>query len=222
MTKIVLNKPLIISFYGYPGSGKTFLANQLKEHLHAAYLNSEKIRYELFEKPKYDIQENNVIKHLMDYMSEEFITSGLSVIYDVASYTKKDRILVNRVAKNTGAEHLTIWLQIDQETAYYRCQLRDKKQNNLVNSRPLSEKQFNEILASMQNPTEKENYLVTSGKHVFSTQFAALTKKLNDLRVINIEDASKHIAKPNLVNRIPNPYLAGRVNMDRRRNIIIR
>ena len=222
MNKIVANTPLLINLYGYPGSGKSHLAKQLNGSLQSAYLDSEKIRFELFEKPKYDTQEDNVIKHLMSYMSEEFIAAGLSVIYDSATHKYSDRKYVNNLAKKTKAIPLTIWLQIDSATAFYRCQQRDKRKTDDKYSRTINQDDFDDTVKSMQNPTERENYLVISGKHVFNTQFAAITKKLNDLRVINIEDASKSIAKPNLVNRIPNPNLSGRVNLDRRRNILIR
>src|SRR5579871_1226190 len=82
MTKLVPNKPFFLMLYGYPGSGKTYFARQFCEAVQAAHLQSDRIRGELFEKPRYDKQENAITTQLIDYMSEEFLAAGLSVVYD--------------------------------------------------------------------------------------------------------------------------------------------
>jgi hypothetical protein len=74
----------------------------------------------------------------------------------------------------------------------------------------------------MQNPDTIEDYVVVSGKHEFSTQLNAVLKKLNDLSVIRMDDVTgSGVAKPELMNLVPNPA-AGRVDYNRRRNIMIR
>jgi predicted kinase len=85
MNKLELTKPTLILLYGFPGAGKTFLARQLCEDLHAAHVQADRIRYELFEEPRYDDQENEIVDHLMRYMTEEFLAAGLSVVYDMNS-----------------------------------------------------------------------------------------------------------------------------------------
>ena len=82
MNKVVPTKPLLIMLYGYPGSGKSYVARQLSNHLQAAHVQGDRIRFELFEQPRFDKQENAVVTQLMDYMTEEFLNSGISVIYD--------------------------------------------------------------------------------------------------------------------------------------------
>ena len=83
MAKIYPTKPFLLLFYGYPGAGKTYFARQFCETVQAAHLQSDRIRGELFEEPRYDKQENGIVNHLMDYMAEEFLSAGLSVAYDV-------------------------------------------------------------------------------------------------------------------------------------------
>jgi hypothetical protein len=73
----------------------------------------------------------------------------------------------------------------------------------------------------MQNPTMAEDYVVISGKHVFNTQLSAIMKKLNDMNIIHLDEMNTGVAKPGLVNRVPN-LQSGRVDLGRRRNIMIR
>ena len=83
MSKVEPTKPLLILLYGYPGAGKTYFARQLALQFQAAHVYGDRIRGDLFEHPRYDKEENDVVMQLMNYMTGEFISAGLSVIYDV-------------------------------------------------------------------------------------------------------------------------------------------
>src|SRR6185295_18420026 len=122
MSKVAPTKPLLILMYGYPGAGKTFFARQLSEHFQAAHLHSERIRGELFERPHYDKEENDVITQLMDYMTGEFLSAGLSVIYDGNSLRANQRRILRDMARKYRAQPVLIWLQIDTESAFARTQ----------------------------------------------------------------------------------------------------
>src|SRR5688572_25518988 len=99
MPKVVPNKPLLIMLYGYPGSGKTFFSRQLTEQLQAAHVHGDRIRGELFEKPRYDKEENDVIEQLMDYMTGEFLAAGLSVVYDINAMRNSQRRTLRDLAR---------------------------------------------------------------------------------------------------------------------------
>jgi hypothetical protein len=75
-------------------------------------------------------------------------------------------------------------------------------------------------MSGMQNPQTGEEYLVISGKHTFVTQKNAVVNKLYHMGLINSDAMQHSVAKPGLVNLVPNPN-AGRVDMSRR-NIVIR
>src|ERR1700759_5258870 len=91
MAKICPDKPFLLLFYGFPGSGKTYFARQFCDNVQAAHLQADRVRGELFESPRYDKQENDVVVQLMDYMTEEFLSAGLSVAYDVNAVRLKQR-----------------------------------------------------------------------------------------------------------------------------------
>ena len=74
MSKLQPSSPLLIMVYGYPGSGKSFFARELTNHVQAAHIQDDRIRAELFDKPNYSKQENQFVSQFMNYMTEEFIS----------------------------------------------------------------------------------------------------------------------------------------------------
>ena len=214
MNKVILNKPVLICLYGYPGSGKSFLARNLISSIQMINVNAERVRNELFERPRYDAQENAVIAHLMNYMSEEFLNSGVGVVYDANVTRMAQRRRLRELAKKSHAEYLLVWLQIDVDSAFARTQQRDRRTNDDRYAEPQTRTTFDQKLTDMQNP-QNENYLVLSGKHSFAWQKGAILNKLYQMGVASTGDLQGSMAKPGLVNLVPNPN-AGRVDLSRR------
>jgi predicted kinase len=218
MSKIILAKPAIICLYGYPGSGKTYVARSLAEEIQLAHVSSDRIRSELFQSPRYDAQENAIVTHLMDYMSEEFLSSGVAIVYDANALRVAQRRRLRELAKKHRAAYMLIWLQVDLETAFLRTQQRDRRTADDRYSEPQTKSTFDRQVSGMQNP-EGEDYLVISGKHTFATQKNSIINRLYQLGLIGSDAVQHRIAKPDLVNLIPNSQ-GGRVDLSRR-NIAI-
>lgn len=220
MSKPSFTRPTFILLYGFPGAGKSFFARQLSESLGAAHVHGDRIRSELFEQPRYDARENEVVSHLMEYMAEEFLNAGISVIYDVNAMRLSQRRELRDLARKHKAQPLLVWLQIDVESAFARVAKRDRRRMDDRYSAPMDRTTFEQVAGRMQNPTQTEEYIVISGKHTFKTQQHMVLKKMYDAGLINMLRTDSTIAMPELVNKIPNP-LAGRVDSTRR-NIMIR
>ena len=206
--------------FGFPGAGKTYFARQLCEELQAAHVQGDRIRYELFNKPRYDRQEDEIVAHLMDYMSEEFLQAGISVVYDVNAMRGRHRRKLRELAQRNKAQTVLVWFQLDIESAYDRVAKRDRRKIDDKYSIPLDRTTFESVIGSMQNPAPTEDYMVVSGKRTFHTQRSAVIKKLYDMGLLQADQTTAGIAKPNLVNLIPNSS-GGRVDPSRR-NITIR
>lgn len=220
MSKISANKPVLIMLYGYPGAGKTHFARQLSDAFSAAHVHGDRIRGELFTEPRFDKQENELVNHLMLYMTEEFLGAGMSVIFDANASRLSMRRELRNIARKAKAEPLLIWLQIDSDSAYARLSNRDRRRSDDKYATPYSPETFQTHLQSMQNP-KNEDYAVISGKHTFNTQRSAIIKKLYEMGVIGTNPASASVVKPGLVNLVPNQLRGGRVD-NTRRNILIR
>jgi predicted kinase len=221
MAKTIPKQPLLLMLYGFPGAGKTFFARQFCEHIQAAHLEADRIRSELFEKPRYDKQENDVIAQLMNYMAGEFFAAGISVVYDANAMRLSQRHTLRELARKHKAQPLLVWFQMDSESAYLRNSKRDHRYNDDKYAAGHDQKTFEAIAGSMQNPTPSEDFVVVSGKHTFNAQFGAVVRRMRDLGIIT-PTSNAPAVKPGLVNLVPQPNLyAGRVD-NSRRNISIR
>lgn len=214
-----MSKPILIALYGFPGAGKSYVARNLTSELHLAHVSADRIRSELFENPRYDAQENAIINHLMDYMAEEFLNNGISVVYDANASRVAARRKLRELGHRHKAEFMLVWLQIDHDSAFARTQQRDRRTQDDRFAQPHTQASFNEYLSSMQNP-QGEQYLVISGKHSFVTQKNAVINKLYSDGLVSADIVQHTVTKPELINLVPNPHI-GRVDFSRR-NINIR
>ena len=215
MGKLQPAKPLLIMLYGMPGSGKTFFARQLREHLNAAHLQGDRIRDELFENPTYTKEENHIVASLMTYMTSEFLQAGISVVFDTNAMRLSQRRALRNLAIKAGTQSMLLWIQIDPDSAFKRASHRDRRKQDDHYAQEMEPAVFRELLSGMQNPEITEHYLVLSGKHVFNTQKNALVRYLVEKRLVNLDETAHQLGKPGLVNIVPNPA-AGRVDLSRR------
>ena len=220
MGKVIPSQPLFIMLYGYPGAKKTYVSRQLCEHLLAAHLEGDRIRSELFDNPAYTKQENNIVDHLMNYMAGEFLAAGVSVVYDTNAMRVAQRRALRDMARAAGAIPLIVWFQMDPETAFMRNKARDPKKMDDRYAPIYDTAQFQTMMNYMQNPEPIDDYVVVSGRHIFPTQLSAIMKKLYAMKAIKTQDSTQGLAKPGLVNLIPNP--PGQRPTGGRRNIVLR
>jgi predicted kinase len=218
--KILPTKPFLLLFYGFPGSGKTYFARQFCDQVQAAHIQTDRIRLELFNEPRYDKQENDVVMQITNYMTEEFLSAGLSVAYDANAMRAKQRVELRNLAHRCHAKPLLVWFQMDPDTAFARNVKRDRRRADDKYAAQWDRTTFESVIAHMQNPTNAEDYVVVSGKHLFNMQQSAVVGKLREAGVLSQDDASSQMIKPGLVNLIPNAH-QGRVDLTRR-NISIR
>jgi len=202
--------------YGFPGAGKTYFARQLSDSLKAVHVSGDRIRGELFEQPRYDKEENQVVEHLTNYMAEEFLNAGVSVVYDMNMARGAQRRALRDLADRVHAKPILLWFQVDHDTAFGRIMKRDKRRIDDKFARPFDRTGFDSYITGMQNPKQAEDFVVLSGKHSFPMQRSTLIRRLYDLNLISAETTSSNVTKPGMVNLVPT-----RVDLERR-NIRIR
>lgn len=216
--KIYPNKPFVILLYGFPGSGKTTFARQLAEEISVAHVQHDRLTTELYGN---NTPENAKLgRNAVNYMTREFLRAGVSVIYDADVHRMSERRVMRDMVRKFKATPILIWLQIDAETAYGRTQKRDRRKAEDHFAKDYTVESFQNLLRRMQNPDNEEDFTVISGKHTFHTQRAAVKKKFYEAGVLTPNQLSQNMAKPGLVNLVPQT-LGGRADISRR-NINIR
>ena len=209
----------MIYLYGFPCSGKSYLGRNLAKELQAAYINTDRLRGQLFNRPRYDEHENATVDFLIKYLAKEFLGVGVSVIYDGDLSKLTQRREVRELARTEKAESLLIWLQIDADSAFTRTQQRDRRTTDDKYATVQTRQSFNSQIAKMQNHRD-EDYIVISGKHAFATQRSSIINRLYQLGLVAGGSLQHKVAKPELVNLVPGIYTD---QMDlSRRNIPIR
>jgi predicted kinase len=216
MSKSKLKQPVLIYLYGIPGSGKSMLAHNLANELGMVVVSADRLRYELFDEPRHDKTEIQIISQLMNYMTEEFLRAGISVVYDMSVSRMSERKELRELAKKCHAKDMFVWIQVDIDTAWARGKKRDKRKAEDKYAYDLTPDQFKQYVRIMQNPTN-EPYVVLSGKHQFNSHKNIIYRKLLEMNVLNSEEAAHKVAKPELVNLVSRAQAqAGRVDYSRR------
>ena len=210
-----LAKPTLFLMYGFPGSGKTYFARQMCDELQAAHVSGDRIRGELFEEPRYDKAEDRIVTQLMQYMTEEFLNAGVSVVFDTNAMRIAQRRALRDLARKSKADTVLIWFQVDADTSYQRNTKRDRRKADDKYAQSLDRGSFDKIAQGMQNPTATEDYIVVSGKHTYQSQRGAVIRKLYATGLLQADQTQAALPKPNLVNLVPSPF-AGRVDPSRR------
>ena len=218
VSKISPNKPFVIFLYGFPGAGKTAFARQLAEEVNLAHLQQDKLSHELYNQNT--SKTDGASRNAMNYMCREFLRAGVSVIYDTNVHRMGERRTLRDEVRKIKATPVLIWLQVDPESAYLRGQIRDRRKADDHYAKDYSPEDYEAILNRMQNP-DNEDYVVISGKHTYHTQRATVFKKFYELGILTPTQLSQNIAKPGLVNLIPQNNSGGRADISRR-NISIR
>lgn len=219
MDKIVPSQPVLVLLYGFPGAGKTYFARQFSEAIQIAHLEQDRIRYELFQQPRFSKQENAALGRIQEYMANEFLNAGISVILDMNAMRISQRRALREMARRSKAATLVVWFQIDPDTAFIRNHKRDRRKNDDRFAVGYDENAFRQLASYMQHPEPTEDFVVVSGKHSFAGQMSTVIKKLADMRVIKTTAAAHKMIRPELVNLVPPPPAPGRPH---RRNIVLR
>ena len=149
-----MEKPILFTTLGYPGSGKTFFARRFAKDLGLFHLNSDKLRLEIFPEPSYDDTENSVVFRMMDYIADELLRRGVSVIYDANSTKRIYRKRLQRIAKKRKAGYLLLWFQAPVETAINRVRKRSELKSEIMKRyhRAISDSVLFQIKAEEEQP----------------------------------------------------------------------
>jgi len=177
MESLALTHPTLILIIGIPGAGKSFFAQKFSDMFGAPVVSADRIRYELFAKPQYNADEDDLIGRLALYQIEELLKSKRSFVVDGGGTTKVERTQLAERARQAGYELLTIWVQTHETTAKSRALKRSPRRQGDKYNTSLTAEQFGKLCRRFTAPS-REDYMVISGMHTYSTQAKAVLRRL--------------------------------------------
>ncbi len=178
MKNLTLAHPTLIVMVGVPGAGKSFFARQFAEAHDLACISADRLRFELFNDPRFTPNEQEVVMRITNYMTDEFLASGASFILDSTfANARTQRMNIERRARAKGYKTLFIWTQVDDTTAKLRSFKRNNKKRDDQYNANMPEPAFTALAKQLTAPSS-EQFVVISGKHTFPAQHKAVLRKL--------------------------------------------
>ncbi len=181
-----MSKPLLIAFIGFPGSGKTYFSTRLAKRLPAVTLNSDALRLAMFESLE-RIEEIRAtdkprlytdVFGAMDYATRQALQSGVSVIYDAQMAKRRDRRNIEKLAAETGAIPVLVWMKTGRDEAIKRGQEREIRDDSHRYSEEKITMLVDRFASTTDLPEPGENSVEISGEVPFDEQFESFTQQL--------------------------------------------
>lgn len=185
-----MNRPLIIVFLGFPGSGKTYFARQLAKELGAVTLNSDALRLSMFgslEKIE-DIRKKqrsrlyDDVFGAMDYAARQVLFAGYSVIYDAQQSKRENRRGIEKIADEAGATPVLVWMKTSREVALRRGQERQAADDSHQYDAEKMAYLIDRFDTVTDLPEPDENVIEISGEVPFEEQYDIFAKGVEALR----------------------------------------
>ncbi len=212
MKSLSCSRPLLILVIGLPGAGKSFFAKQFSETFSAPLVFVDKIRFEIFDSPKFSLQEYGLLKRLAEQQLTELVKTKSTIIIDGICNTQQDRSQLRQLAAHFGYDTLTVWVQTDEPTAKRRATARSQKRPGDEFNQSISPEIFASICKRFFAPI-RENYVVISGKHTYGTQAKAVLKKLAEPRTKAADRAYAKESQQNRANASSRPMPKAKRNL---------
>lgn len=174
----------IFATLGYPGSGKTYFAEQWCGDFNFLHLNSDRTRIEIFEQPKHTPFEHRATFNVMNYMAEEALSRGVSVVYDTNSAKRVHRERLRQLAARHGARYLLLWFQTPLELALTRIQTRGSTPEEQAKKfyQPVDPEHLYRIRGKEEFPEEDEPHVILSGEDHYEVQKTRVLSKIEEKR----------------------------------------
>ncbi len=163
---------MIVIVFGLPGSGKSYFASRLAELINAEYLNSDRLRKEMFQHRTYSDKEKESVYNKMLEKMQSATAQKKSLVLDATFHKRETRKLFIDKIKEGDIYFIEVWAD---ETI---------TKERLKQSRPDSEADFEvyKLIKQSWEPLGKLHLLLKStNKNIDNMlQKAAQYLRLND------------------------------------------
>lgn len=178
---MINKKPLLITTLGYPGSGKTYFSERLAQEFNLFHINSDKIRFEIFNNPTFSKEEHHVVFSFIDWITQELLSKGVSVIVDANHNKYINRVKFLKFANKLKARHILIHIKTPVDVAEKRLIKRRSVKNTEKKKyyRPLELSVLHTLKNEIEYPDIKEKVLEIDGLKPYGKQVLIFKKWLN-------------------------------------------
>ena len=155
-----MSRPILYLMLGYPGAGKTSVAERIAEITGAVHLNSDWFRLHMYKQPTFSQEEHDSLYGNLDYLCELILSTGKSVIYDANLNRYQHRQEKYDIAKKTGASVKLVFVKTDIETAKHRATVEADKNRRHRPYGNMDLSTFERLVAEIELPKSSEPTIV--------------------------------------------------------------
>lgn len=119
------DEPRLVAVCGFPGVGKSTVAEYIADNLGAKRLRTDVVRQDLFENPEYTNEERHAVYEELYERSQALLEDGESVVLDATFAEKRHRDAVEEVTQDCDIEHLLVKVVCDRSVVECRIVARD-------------------------------------------------------------------------------------------------
>lgn len=146
---------------GYPGAGKTTVAQLIAEETGAVHIWSDLERHRMFAEPTHAKTESRRLYDNLNRQTDKLLSEGRSVVFDTSFNHRHDRDLLREIALKHGAETVVIWLTTPVEVARQRAVHAEVVRNGYDFS--MTPEQFERIASHLETPGKDEKVIKIDG-----------------------------------------------------------
>jgi len=184
-------KPVIFTFLGIPGSGKTYFARNLAQKTATVRLSSDAMRLAIFGSLEgiaqaYNSDDREIVNTYtfgaIDYVVNELLSNGQDVVYDAHYNQRSKREELEKIAQKNNAQVILVRINTPYDIALQRGQNREAAPDQ----RKLDEHHMREVIerhrANTDEPLSSENVIDVSGEVPFDEQYKSFKESLKEYR----------------------------------------
>lgn len=160
---------MVVIVLGLPGSGKSYFSERLADTIQATYINSDRLRKELFPKRTYSDNEKEIVYQAMLKRMAEAFKNGRNLVLDATFHKKSTRGLFTMNSKEK-IHFIEVWA--DEPIIKER----------LEKSRPYSEADFqvHRLIRQQWEPIEENHLRLQSTNDNIDAMLKKAAKYLRD------------------------------------------
>lgn len=175
-----MQKPILYMMLGIPGAGKTSISEYIADITKAVHISSDQFRKHMFDNPENITEiEHDQIYSMLDYITEQILKSGKSVIYDANLNRYVHRLEKYVICEKIGAVPKLICVKTDEKVARLRA---TEQADSHPDHRPFGNMRletFKRLLEQMEEPRKNENAVIISGDEINKAEIKRVIKNLN-------------------------------------------